>query len=124
MRGRLIIFTKPLNCFIQMVFSFGEVNYQEVKKLTLISTKFIVGFLILIYFAGRLVICNKDIPVCDESYKKLGEEMKDWRKRCLNGSQELNSTCCKAEKGYSKERIRIHKKMCFYEGTVISPCTL
>lgn len=106
---------------IQAKFSLGQVNYEEMNRLTTISTNLLVGFLILIYVAGNLVICNKDIPICDKRWQELGKETKDWRERCLNGNRELNSLSCKAEKDYFKGRIRMHKKMCFYEGNASTP---
>jgi hypothetical protein len=51
-----------------------------------VATKVVVGFLILIYFGGSLVICNEDIPFCDKRLKELKNDVKDWRKRCLNGA--------------------------------------
>ena len=100
-----------------MMFIFERVNYQEIKRMIFISTKIIVGFLVLIYFGGRVVICNEDIPFCDNRLKELKNDVKDWRKRCLNDAgRVLNSPCCAAENEYNQNRMSMQTKLCFYKG--------
>ena len=78
--------------------------------------KLLRSLFILLYFHARLVLSNKDIPVCHKLWNELGNEMQDWRERCLDRDEEISSPSCRAEKDYFKERRRRHKKMCFYEG--------
>jgi hypothetical protein len=70
----------------------------------------------LLYFGGSVVIGNKDIPFCHKLWNDLGNDLVDWRERCLDGDQEINSSRCEAEKEYFVERRRSHRQMCFYEG--------
>ena len=85
----------------------------------LLSRKAILDIIILIYFGGRFIVCNKDIPSCDQHLKKLKEDVKEWKQRCSNETgHEINSKCCKAEKAYNQDRMRTHSKMCFYKGTL------
>jgi hypothetical protein len=84
-----------------------------------VATKVVLGFLILIYFGGSLVICNEDIPFCDKRLKELKNDVKDWRKRCLNGTGHVrNSSCCAAENERNQQRMEMQTKLCFYKGTV------
>jgi hypothetical protein len=101
--------------FVQMVLIFKQVDCQEIKRLSFIATKVIVGIFILIYFGTSLVIGNDDISFCLKRLKKLREDEKDWSEKCLNG-QNHDLPCCKAEKEYNRERMCIHAKTCFYEG--------
>ena len=78
--------------------------------------KLLCSLLILLYFHARLVLSNKDIPVCHKLWIKLGNQMYDWRERCLDKNEEISSPSCRAEKDYFEERRRSHKEMCFYEG--------
>ena len=67
---------------------------QEMKIYHLISTKNIFGL-------------------------QLKKDVQDWQKRCfIETGQEIHSSCCKAEKDYFKERIRMHTEMCFYSGNL------
>ena len=96
----------------------------RMDKVNLYRTKCFVNFpktllrsmFILLYFNVRLVLSNKDIPVCHKLWNKLGNDMHDWRERCLDKDEEIYSLSCQAEKDYFEERRRNHKKMCFYEG--------
>ena len=84
----------------------------------LLSKKTILGTIILLYFGGRFIVCNKDIPFCDQHLRKLKENVKEWKQRCSKeDGDEINSACCKAEKAYNQDRMRTHLKMCFYKGT-------
>ena len=111
---RILIFS------IQMVLLMECAMYREIKKSNFIATKIILGLFILIYFDASLVICDEDIPFCKESLKALKDDLKDWQKRCLNNtleySQDINTTCCNAEKGYIQSRRRMQRKLCFYKG--------
>ena len=100
-----------------MLCSFGQANYIEMRRLILSSTKIMIGLIILIYFGGKLIVCNEDIPICAQRLEELKKYVKDWEERCLNETRhEINSPCCKAEKDYFQERMRMHTKMCLYEG--------
>jgi hypothetical protein len=101
----------------QMERRFKKVNYDGIKCSVILATKLFLSFFILLYFGGSFVVGNKDIPCCHEIWKDLGNDMVDWRERCLDGDNEINSPCCQAEKEYFEERRRSHRKMCFYEGT-------
>ncbi|CAB3995853.1 Hypothetical predicted protein [Paramuricea clavata] len=84
-----------------------------------------IGLIILIYFGGKLIVCNKNIPICDQLLKEHKKYVKDWEQRCLSESRhEINSPCCKAEKDYFQERMRMHTKMCLYEGSYPEPYLL
>jgi hypothetical protein len=84
-----------------------------------VATKVVLGFLILIYFGGSLVICNEDIPFCDMRLEELKNDVKAWRKRCLNGTDHVhNSSCCTAENERNQQRMEMQTKLCFYKGTV------
>ena len=76
-------------------------------------TKLFRCLFIFSYFHVRLVLSNKDIPVCHKLWNDLGNEMQDWRGQCLEGDEEKS---CREEKEYFEKRRRNHKKMCFYEG--------
>ena len=78
------------------------------------SRKAIFGTIILLYFGETFIVCNKDIPFCDQHLRELKEDVKEWKHRC---SSDANSECCKAEKAYNPHRMRMHTKMCFYKGT-------
>ena len=93
-----------------------KVNYNGIKCSVILATKLFVSFFILLYFGGSLVVGNKEIPCCHKLWNDLGNNMADWRERCLDGDHEINSSCCQAEKEYFKERRRSHRQMCFYEG--------
>jgi hypothetical protein len=100
-----------------MAFTFERANYQEIRRMIFDAIKVIVGFLILIYFGGNLVICNEDIPFCDKRLEELKNDVKLWRKRCLNGTVNVpNSTCCATEKEQNQQRMSMQTKLCFYEG--------
>jgi hypothetical protein len=100
-----------------MAFTFERVNYREIKRTIFIATKVFVGFLILIIFGGSLVICNEDIPFCDKRLKELKNDVKDWRKKCLDGTVHVpNSSCCAAENEQNQQRMRMQTKLCFYKG--------
>ena len=103
-----------------MICLFGQANYVEMRRLILTSTTVMIGLIILIYFGGSLVICNEHIPICDQRLTELKKYVKNWEQRCLSETrQEINSPCCKAEKDYFQERMRMHTKMCLYEGNKI-----
>ncbi len=105
-----------------MLRTFEGVTYQEINRFIVIATKVIVGFLILIYFGAKLVICNEEIPVCDNHFKDLKDDLKNWKKNCLNNErQEHNTSCCQAGKRYHQNRIRVLTKMCFFNGKVMIP---
>ena len=103
---------------------------------------------ILIHFCGTLIVCNEDILICHTELKQLKKDVKNWEKRCVNESLknfdeiqryfneyklssheiqeyfkesrgESNSSGCMAEKEYLQDRMRMHSKMCFYEGKFI-----
>jgi hypothetical protein len=100
-----------------MVFTFERVNYQEIRRLSNVSTKIIIGFLVLIYFAESQLTCNENIPWCDKRLKELKKHVKDWNKRCVdNKGLEVNSSCCEAEKGYNQLSMSTHSKICQYKG--------
>ena len=80
------------------------------------AAKLLRSLFILLYFHACLVFGNKGIPVCDQLWTELGNEMQDWRERCLDKDEEISSPSCRAEKGHFEERRRSHKKMCFYDG--------
>ncbi len=97
--------------------TYESVNYQEIKRVIFVVSKIFVALLIMIYFGAELVICNEEIPFCNDRLKKLREEEKNWREKCLHyEGQELNSSCCEAEKRYNQERTCTHTRMCFYKG--------
>ena len=102
-----------------MAFTFERVNHQEIRRMIFVATKVVLGFLILIYFGGSLVICNEDIPFCDKRLEELKNDVKDWRKRCLNGAVQVPySSCCAAENERNQQRMEMQTKLCFYKGTV------
>jgi hypothetical protein len=113
-----------LNCwagyaagFIQMAFTSERVNYQDIRRMIFIATKVIVSFLILTNFGGSLVTCNEDIPFCDKRLIELKNDVKNWRKRCLNDTvRVLNSSCCAAENEQNKQRMKMQTQLCFYKG--------
>ena len=82
----------------------------------ILAMKLFFSFIILSCFGGSVVVGNKDIPFCHNLWNNLGNDLADWRERCLDGDQEINSSRCRAEKEYFEERRRSHGKMCFYEG--------
>ena len=88
-------------------------------RLILLPKNFILGIIILIHFGGTLTICNKDIPFCDHHIKELKKDVKEWKERCFEKAEdEINSTCCKAEKSYNQDRMRRHSQMCFVKGNI------
>ena len=118
-------------------------------KMVFVSTKILFASTILIYFGGALINGNEDILICHKQLKQLKEDVKGWEKRCVNetlGSveeiqryfnerqrplnetqryfnerrREINSSGCMAEKKYLQERMRLHTKICFYEGKLIN----
>ena len=92
---------------------------QEMRSYHPISTKYIFGLLFLIYFGGTLTTGNEEIPWCKKHLNELKKDVQHWQKRCLNETgQEIDSSCCKAEKDYFKERMRMHTEMCFYSGNL------
>ena len=117
-------------------------------RMVFVSTKIVFALTILLHFWGTLIVCNKDISICHTELKQLKEDVKNWEKRCVNESlknldeiqryfkeyklssteiqeyfnerrREKNSSGCMAEKEYLQERMRMHSKMCFYEGKFI-----
>ncbi|CAB4032013.1 Hypothetical predicted protein, partial [Paramuricea clavata] len=105
-----------------MAFTFERVNNREIRRIIYVATKVIVGFLVLIYFGGSLVICNEDIPFCDKRLEELENDVKDWRKRCLNGTGHMyNSSCCAAENERNQQRMEMQTKLCFYKGPYPEP---
>ncbi len=99
------------------MFTFEQINYQEIRRLVFVSTKIIVGFLILMYFGASLVFCNDDIPFCKKRLTALKDDVKDWQEKCMNDTgQDLNTTCCKAKKKYNQKRMSMQTKLCFYKG--------
>jgi hypothetical protein len=96
---------------------FEKVNYNGIKCSIILATKVFLSFFILLYFGGSLIVANKDIPFCHKLWNDLGDDLADWRERCLDGDYEINSSRCQAEKDYFEERRRSHRQMCFYEGT-------
>ena len=91
-------------------------NCLFLKRSVNFTTKLLRSLFILLYLNTRLVLSNKDIPVCHKLWAELGNEMHHWRKRCLDRDEEISSPVCQAEKDYFEERRRHHKEMCFYEG--------
>ena len=92
---------------------------QERRIYFLISTKNIFGLLVFTFFGGTFTTGNEDIPWCEKHLNELRKDVQDWQKRCLNETgQEIDSSCCKAEKDYFKERMRRHTEMCFYSGNL------
>jgi hypothetical protein len=94
-----------------------EVNDNRIKCSVILATKPFISFFILLSFGGSFVVGNKDIPFCHKLWNDLGNDLADWRERCLNGDHEINSSCCQTEKEHFEGRRRSHKQMCFYEGT-------
>jgi hypothetical protein len=90
-------------------------NYNR-KALVFSAAKRCFALLVLLIFAGCLVVGNKDIPICHKLWKTLGNDMAGWRERCLDGDREINSSCCQTEKAYFEARRFAHRQMCFYEG--------
>ena len=102
---------------MQMMYTFQDASYHDIKRLVFISTKITVGLLILIYFGASLVNCNEDILFCDEDLKKLKADVETWSKTCWNNTDQGNSAPrCRAEKEYNQDRMRMHTEMCFYPG--------
>ena len=102
---------------MQMMFTFEDASYHDIKRSVFISTKITVGLLILIYFGANLVNCNEDIPFCDEDLKKLKADVETWSKTCWDNTDQGNSTPrCQAEKEYNQDRMKMHAEMCFYAG--------
>ena len=100
-----------------MMLTFERVNYQEIRKLTFVATKITVAFLMSIYFCASLVMCNEDISFCDKRLKELNHDVKDWNKRCVNTQgNDIGKPCCETQKQYSKERMNMQTKLCFYKG--------
>jgi hypothetical protein len=99
-----------------MELCFEKVNYNKIKCSVILATKLILSFIILQYFGESLVVGNNDIPFCHNLWNDLGNDLADWRERCFDGDQEINSSRCCAEKEYFEERRRSHRQMCFYEG--------
>lgn len=92
-------------------------NYHEARTLSFKISKVSAGLLILVHFGINLVICNDDIPICNEQFKILEADMEDWLKTCLNvNSRDQNTQCCKEQKEYNQERMSTHIDMCFYKG--------
>ena len=101
-----------------MEYRFKKFNYSEIKCSVRLATKFfLVSIFILLYFGGIIVVGNKDIPFCHKLWNDLGNDLEEWRERCLDGDHKINSSRCQSEKEYFEERRRSHRKMCFYEGT-------
>ncbi len=76
-----------------MMFTFEQINYQEIRRLVFVSTKIIVGFLILMYFGASLVFCNDDIPFCKKRLTALKDDVKDWQEKCVNDKvQDIDTT--------------------------------
>ena len=103
-----------------MICLLAKVNYTEMRRPLLVSTKIVIGFLFLIHFGGTLTTCNENIPHCDKHLTELKRDVKDWQERCLNETgHEINSSCCQAEKDYFQQRMRKHTEMCFYSGKLL-----
>ena len=77
-------------------------------------------WLMMINIAGYFVMGNKDIFICHKLWNRLGKDLADWRKQCIDGDDEINSATCQAQKEYFEERRLTHRKMCFYEGKIIT----
>lgn len=100
-----------------MIHILAKENCTEITKALLISTKIVIGFLILIYFGGTQITCNKDIPYCHHSLNELKKDVEDWEERCLNETRhQINSSCCNSERDFFQEKMRMHTEMCFYSG--------
>ena len=95
---------------------FKGVNCNEIKRPVILATKLFLSVFTSLYFGGIIVVGNKDIPFCHKLWNDLGNDLADWRERCLDVERENISSRCQAEKGYFEERRRSHRKMCFYEG--------
>ena len=100
-----------------MMVTFERLNYQEVRKLILFATNIILGFVILIYFGARMVMCNEDIPFCDKRLQEFDLDVKYWSKRCVNRQGKyIGTPCCETEEEYNKNRMNMQTKLCFYRG--------
>ena len=96
---------------------FEKVNLNRMKYSVIGRSKLFLSMFMLLYFGADHTVGNKDIPVCHKLWNELGNELRDWRARCFNGTEEINSTSCQTEKEYFEERRKSHREMCFYEGT-------
>ena len=96
---------------------FEKVNYNGRKYCAMLKAKQFLSTFILLLFGADLTAGNKDISLCHKLWNELGNELRDWRDRCFDGSEEINSTSCRTEKKYFEERRLSHREMCFYEGT-------
>ena len=102
---------------MQMMFTFEDASYHDIKRSVFISTKVSVGLLILIYFGENFVNCNEDIPFCDQQLKQLKKDINDWNQKCWsNQNQGEGTPPCLTEKKYNQDRMKIHVEMCFYAG--------
>ena len=100
-----------------MVFSMEHAKCLGITRCSSISTKIIFGFPIVIYFLASAVICNENIPFCQERLKALMDDVKDWEKRCVDSQgHDLATPHCKAEKRCNQDRMKLGRKMCFYKG--------
>jgi hypothetical protein len=88
-------------------------KYASVFSVTKLSC---LASLLLIICAGSLAAENSEFPICHKLWTVLGQDLAAWRERCLDGAQQSNSQCCKAEKEYFENRRPAHRQMCFYQG--------
>ena len=101
--------------FFQMMLILLKFSNNGIVYSTISVSKQLL-YMFFLYVSANLIMANKDIPFCHKLWEDLGNEMEDWRLRCLNGTQEITAPCCQAEKEYLEDKRLKHKEMCFYEG--------
>ena len=100
-----------------MIFCFPKRCDKEMKSFRIFRNKLVLFSFTILYFGASPVVSNKNIPFCHKPWNDLGNEMADWRERCLDGDHEITSSRCQAEKTYFERRRRSHGKLCFFKGT-------
>ena len=99
-----------------MLFCFEKIRYEGMKCPIVFAKMLFLSWFIALHFGANPVVGKKDIPICHKLWNDLGNDMAEWRERCLIGDHKNASRCCQAEKNSFKKRRLSHKKLCFYEG--------
>ena len=92
-------------------------DHRAIRTGVFIMARIIVGLLIWTYFHASFVICEEEIPFCNDRLKELVKDEEDWSKRCLKyEGHKIDSSCCETEKEYLRKRMCALSKLCFYKG--------
>ena len=99
-----------------MLFYIEKNRYNGMKCPVIFGKMFLSSLFIVLHLGANPAVGTKGIPVCHKVWNDLGNDMAEWRERCLVGDHKNTSQCCQAEKKSFRKRRLSHKKICFYEG--------